>query len=74
MAIAEAEEALTEEEVCKYAEPCSWKLQGGVPALGFSLGLMHSMNVDAFCLPLADLHIGKLTIFMQHTPLSWKTP
>ena len=72
----EAGDSLTSGEVCERAELHSWKLQGGVPALARSLGILYSTHVDiegiacaTFCLPQCK---GKLA--MQHTPLSCKHP
>lgn len=71
----EAGDSLTSREVCARAELHSWKLQGGVPALGRSLGILYSTHVDiegiacaTFCLPPTDPCRGKLA--MQHTSLS----
>lgn len=75
----EVGDSLTSGEVCERAERHSWKLQGGVPALGRSLEILYSMHVDieglacvTFSLPPTDPCRGKLT--MQHTPLSCKHP
>lgn len=77
MTVGEAGDSLTSGEVCEHAELHSWKLQGGVPALGRSLGILYSTHVDiegiacaTFCLPPTDPCRGKLA--MQHTPLSCK--
>lgn len=80
MNIGEVGEALTSEEVCECAELLSWKLQGGLPALGHGLGLLHSVHVDikgracvAFCLLLTVLCARKLTICRAH-PSAGKHP